>query len=396
MENQAFISDPAGLIMVFVAVPALIFWLEENTGIRKIFRFIPALAFLCILPSLMVTFNIIPEKIPFYKDMKLFIIPPTLVLLTMTVDLKGIIRLGPKTLIMFFSGTLGVFLGAPLSYLIFHDYLPPDAWRGMAALAGSWIGGLGNFVAVGNAVEASDTIMGMMIILDLVLPAIWLTCLFYFAGQYQAIDKKTGANNSMVEELKNKIITYQKETGKIPTTTDYAVVLAVAFFVGYVCLRVGKLMPTVGNVLTAGTWMVIGCTTIGLLLSMTPFRRLDGVGASRIGGLFIYIMIAVLGAGANFKAAGQYPFLLMLGAVWMLMHIICITVAMKLIKAPLFFAAVGSQANIGGTATAPIVASAFHPSLASVGVLMALCGTFTGTYIALLIGLILEWMSKVL
>ncbi|MBF0104469.1 MAG: DUF819 family protein [Deltaproteobacteria bacterium] len=396
METQALVNDPTGFLMVFFGVPALIFWLEEKTPIKKLFKVIPALAFLCIVPSLMVGLHIIPAEHPFYGQMKSALIAPTMVLLTMTADIKGIFKLGPKLIVMFFSGTLGVFCGAILTFVVFHNHLPPDAWRGLTALSASWIGGLGNFMAVGTAVGASDSIMGLMMIVDLVLPSIWLTCLFYCAGQHKAIDKMTGADTSAIEELKHKMIIFQRETQRTPTVSDYAAIIAIAFSVGYVSMRLGGLMPAIGKVITAQTWTIIICTTIGLFLSTTKVRRLDGVGASKIGTLLIYILIAVIGSGANFKGALQYPLLLMMGALWMLVHITFIVIAMRLLKAPVFFAAVGSQANIGGTASTPIVASAFHPSLASVGFLTALCGTLSGNYVALLVGVILEWMDKVL
>jgi len=169
--------------------------------------------------------------------------------------------------------------------------------------------------------------------------------------------------------------------------------LGLAFFAGWVSVELGKIMPTFGGLMSKGVWMVLFTTSAGIILSFTKLRRLDGVGASSIGAFLIYILIGVIGAGANFKEIVHYPFLLALGAVWMSVHVICMIVMMKILKAPLFFMAVGSQANIGGTASAPIVASAFHPSLASVGVLMALCGTFSGTYVALLLSYILRWMS---
>ena len=135
--------------------------------------------------------------------------------------------------------------------------------------------------------------------------------------------------------------------------------------------------------------MVIS-TTGGLLLSFTKFRDLEGAGASKIGSVFLYVLVAVIGLNMNILAIFDSPGLLVVGLIWILIHIIILFVVGKLIKAPFFFIAVGSQANIGGAASAPIVAAAFHPSLAPVGVLLAVLGYAVGTYGAGLCGILMQ------
>jgi uncharacterized membrane protein len=393
MNGEALITDPVGLTMVFLVIPAVIYYLQKNTRASVIFKYLPVLLFLYFIPALLSTFDIIPSRTPVYKSLKAFIVPPTLVLLTMTVDFKSVLKLGPKALIMFFSGTLGVFLGAPLAYFLFHDHLPADIWKGLAALSGSWIGGAGNFIAVADAVGTSESVLGMMVIVDVLIGMIWFGILFFLIGKHKEIDAKSKADTSMIEEVKENVMKFQKEHSRFPKVPDYFYILAVGLFFGWVSVQLSHVMP-VTSILRAGAWKVIFCTTFGLVLSFTPLRKLDGAGASVFGAFLVYILVEVIGAGANMAEIAKYPSLLLVGMVWISVHAICLLIAMKLCKAPMFFFAVGSTANIGGTASAPVVASAFHTALAPVGVLMALCGTVTGTYVSLALAWVLEWMSK--
>ena len=115
-------------------------------------------------------------------------------------------------------------------------------------------------------------------------------------------------------------------------------------------------------------------------MSFTRLRTLEGAGASKIGSLFLYILVMTIGLKMDLMAFFEAPSYFFIGLIWILVHVALLSLVAKLIKAPLFFVAVGSQANVGGAASAPIVASAFHPSLASVGVLLAVLGYALGTY----------------
>ena len=136
--------------------------------------------------------------------------------------------------------------------------------------------------------------------------------------------------------------------------------------------------------------MITIATIVGISLSFTPLKSYDGAGAGKIGSIFIYILVASIGMKMDLGSVMDNPGLIFVGIIWMLIHFIIIFGVAKLIKAPYFFIAVGSQANVGGAASAPVVATAFHPSLASVGVLLAIFGYIIGTYGALLCALLME------
>lgn len=393
MEHQTLIHDSLGLIMVLLGIPAIIFYLEKHQSVGKLFKVVPGLVFAYFIPTALTNLDIIPAHAPLYKQIKLMILPAALFLLTISVDLKSVVRLGPKSILVFLSGTLGVVIGGPLSLWLFQDKLPPEIWKGMSALAGSWIGGGANFLAVGEAVGASSTMIGMMVVVDVAVASLWTGSLMYFAGRYKDIDKKLGADNSAVENIIDKVSHFQKQHSRVGTTADYMVLLAVTFAAVWVATQLSGVLPEIGDIVSKNTWKVVLVTTFALVLSFTPARKLEGVGASKFGTVFLYMLIGVIGASADLREMAKYPWLFAMGAVWILVHIIIINITMKLTKAPLFFMAVGSQANIGAAASAPVVASAFHPALATVGVLLGVLGYVVGTYAALLCASLLQMVS---
>ena len=391
--NNTLIQDPIGLFAILLIIPAILFSLERHPTASKFFKIIPALVFAYFIPTALTMLDIIPSQAPVYTTIKALVLPAALFLLTISVDVKSILKLGPRAIALFFAGTLGVMIGGPISLYLFQDKLPPDIWKGMAAMTGSWIGGGANFLAVGQAVGATETMIGMMVVVDVAVSNIWVAFLFYFAGRYQEIDRKLGADNSIIEELKAKVTKFQMQVSRVGTTKDFMVLFALTFGVTWICTQLGNVLPEIGDIISHSTWMIIFITTAGLLLSFTPLRSLEGVGASKFGTVFLYLLIGVIGASADLREIVQYPYLFAMGIVWISIHIILISIVMKVVRAPIFFMAVGSQANIGGAASAPIVASAFHPSLAAVGVLLAVLGYVVGTYGALLSAGLLKWVA---
>jgi uncharacterized membrane protein len=136
--------------------------------------------------------------------------------------------------------------------------------------------------------------------------------------------------------------------------------------------------------------MIVFASTVGVALSFTKARQLEGAGASKVGSVFLYILIATIGMKMDVRMIVDAPIYFIIGVIWMTIHAGLMLVVAKLIKAPVFYMAVASQANVGGAASAPIVASAFHPSLAPVGVLLAVLGYTVGTYMAWICGQILQ------
>jgi len=391
------IQSSAGLLAVLLAVLAIIFAADRHPKIGKLFKIIPALVFCYFVPTLLSTYGVIPAEADLYKWVKNFVLPASLVLLTLSLDVRGILALGPKAVIMLLAGTAGVVIGGPIALWLWQGVLPEDAWQVMAYLAGSWIGGGANAVALQQNFGASNAAIAPIIVVDVAVANVWMGLLLYLAGRHERVDKWFGGDTTAITALENKMQAFQERVMRIPTMTDIMVILAVAFGVAWVSHVLGQAIaahqPTFMNdFLGSFAWKVILATTVGTILSFTRARNLEGVGASRLGSVMIYLLVATIGAAANFKKLGESTEYLWLGATWILFHIIILLAVGKLIRAPFFFVAVGSQANIGGAASAPVVAGAFNPVLAPVGVLLAIAGYVLGTYAGLVCIWICRWM----
>jgi uncharacterized membrane protein len=342
-----------------------------------------------------------------------YLLPASLVLLCLSIDFKGILNLGPKALIMFFAATLGIVIGGPIALFVILNVAPeglfsatPDEiWRGLATVAGSWIGGGANQTAMKEIFDVGS-IFTTMVVVDVVVANIWMGFLLYGANVSDKLDIWLKADSSAIEDLKQKVADYRASIAEMPTTTTLFVMLGIAF--GAVAIShwgadvISASMKEIKDTLAEYGlnslashffWLVVFATTIGLGLSFTKARKLEGIGASRWGSIFIYILVATIGMHMNIGDVFSNLGLFLVGLLWMSIHVIILLITAKIIKAPFFFVAVGSQANVGGAASAPIVASAFSPSLAPVGVLMAVLGYALGTYGALICAYMMQAVS---
>lgn len=379
------VTEPAAVLVVLLVVLATIFWFGETGPGKRLFGIVPSLVFCYFVPTTLTTLGVLPADSPVYDWIKSYLLPTSLMLLILSLDVPGIVRLGPKALIMMLAGTAGVVIGAPLSLWLFSSMVPPDTWLGMTALSGSWIGGGANMVALAEMVGTPDSMFGMMVIVDVSIANIWMGILLYLAGQQQRIDRWSGADTSAIEDLKRRVVEFTAKTTRVPSLTDLMLIVAVGFGGMWLATLAGRALGEGHPVFDATVWKFILVTALAVAVSFTPARNLEGAGASRIGTLMLYLLIASIGAHADFMQMKEAPILVAVGAVWMLCHATVMILVAWLIRAPVFFLAVGSQANIGGAASAPIVASAFHPSLAPVGVLLAILGYVLGTYCGLLV-----------
>ena len=410
MQTPLFTND-AIVFGILIGILAFVFTTSksENPFWKKFYKYIPTLLLCYFIPSVFNSLGIISgEESNLYFVASRYLLPTSLVLLTISIDLPEIKKLGPKAIIMFLTGTVGIIIGGPLAILIVSVFAPdvvggvgPEAvWRGLTTVAGSWIGGGANQAAMKEIFGVGDTIFSAMIAVDVIIANIWMAFLLYGAGIHERIDAKFHADNSAITELKEKIEAYRAQILRIPDLTDTIMVMAVGFGVTAIAhLGADIIAPWIGEKapglakfsLTSGFfWLIVLATTIALGLSFTKARELEGVGASRYGSLFLYILVATIGMKMNIMAIFENPGLFIVGLIWIAFHAILLIVTAKLIHAPFFFLAVGSQANIGGAASAPIVASAFHPSLAPVGVLLAVLGYAIGTYGAWICAILMQ------
>lgn len=378
----------------------------------KFYTYVPTVLLCYFIPAVFNSLGLISgESSNLYKVASRYLLPASLVLFTISIDLKGILKLGPKALTMFLAGTVGIMLGGPFALVtvgliypeIYAGTGPDEIWRGLSTIAGSWIGGGANQTAMLEVFGASPVLFGQMIAVDVLVANLWMAFLLYWAAKPEKLDKLLKADTTAIYELRDRIAKFREGIMKIPSLKDTMLIFGIGFGVtGVSHLAADYIAPWFGSnypeldqysLNSAFFWIVVIATTAGLLLSFTRARELEGAGASRMGSVLLYVLVATIGMQMDLGAVLDNPILFLIGIIWIIFHVLVMGLVAWIIKAPFFYVAVGSQANVGGAASAPIVASAFDASLAPVGVLLAVLGYAAGTYGAYLSGLMMQWIS---
>lgn len=395
---HALIHNDAVVFGLLAATLALIFYTANSSyaPFRKFYSYVPPLLLCYFIPGLYNTVGLVDGNASqVYYVASRYLLPATLVLLTLSIDLPAVRKLGPKAVIMFFAGTAGIVVGGPVAIglwsLLAPDVVAGDVWRGMSALAGSWIGGGANMASMKEIFAVDSNLFGMMVAVDVIVANLWMAALLWMAARADRLDAARGADVSGLVELRRRVEAFEAEHARITSFNDLVYMMGIAF--GVTALSHALAVPLAGwfehfawaqrfSLTSSFFWLIVLATTIGLGLSFTRLRHFEGAGASKIGSVMLYVLVASIGLHMDLRSIFSNPGLFGVGMTWMAVHAAFILITAKLIKAPTFYLAVGSQANVGGAASAPVVASAFHPSLAPVGVLLAVLGYAVGTYAA--------------
>ena len=385
---------------------------------KKFYGVVPTLLLCYLLPALLVNLKIIAiDESKLYFVSSRYLLPAALILMTLSIDLEKIARLGPKALLMFFTGTFGIIIGGPIALMIVSIILPSavdgvgfDAiWRGLATIAGSWIGGGANQATMLEVFQYTPSKYGSMVLVDILMANIWLAILLFGVGKAERIDRWLKADTSQIQSLIEKVSQFSQKVNRTPQTSDWVILTGIAFLgVGtahfFAPLIVDLMALMINEDSSLGIfeslksnflWMVVIATVFGIALSFSRFKSYEGVGASKIGGVFIYILVATIGMQMDLSKILENPGLLLIGFVWICIHAALLILVAKLTKSPFFFLAVGSQANVGGAASAPVIAAEFHPSLSSVGILLAVFGYVVGTAGAYFCAILMEIASTI-
>lgn len=461
VSDVPLITNDAVVFGILAGLLLLVFKTSELPKFGKFYKVIPALLLCYFLPSIFSTFGIIspmwidldaakeavrgagfdltgietfkqfknfvlhnevPKSLlkPFIGESHLYfmasryLLPASLILLTLSINLGEVFKLGPKAIIMFLTGTVGVIIGGPLAILLFSAVAPDvvggvapnEVWRGMTTIAGSWIGGGANQAAMFEVFSEeknliSGSLYSMMITVDIIVAEVWMFFLLLGVGKAAKIDKWFKADSSAVDNLQKHMHEFSQKVARIPSFTDLMVIIGIGLgFTGLSHFLADMIAPWIktnyeflDDKFSLGSgffWLIVLATTFGIIMSFTKVRNYEGAGASKVGSVFIYILVATIGMKMNVLAIFDNPGIFLVGLAWMVVHVALLVIVAKLIKAPFFFLAVGSKANIGGAASAPVVAAAFHPALAPVGVLLAVLGYALGTYGALICGYLMQ------
>jgi uncharacterized membrane protein len=413
MKPEPVFTNDAVVAAILFTLLLLIFRLAEaqNRFLQGFFKIFPPILMCYFLPGVFNTLGWISgTDSGVYPFVSKYLLPACLLFFTLSLDIDMLKKLGLKALLVFLAGTVGVIIGGPLAVKIVSSFKPEvfymgtedEVWRGLGTIAGSWIGGGANQTALKEILQPSAYVFSQCVAVDVLVAEAWLAILLIGVANNTKINRWLGADRGVVEEMKNRVAELKGQKEKIPTFDDYLVLVSVAFIsTGLAYFLADLISPFIKEnypdlakfSLTSNFfWVIFFITVFGVAISRTKLRDLEYVGASKIGSLFLYILVASIGMQMDLSAVADNTWLFLVGLIWISIHVFCVVLVSKLLKAPFFMLAVGSQANVGGAASASVVAGAFHPSLVPIGVIFAVLGYAIGTYGGYLTALLIHWV----
>jgi len=389
------IQSPAVLAAVLLGVVIGLLYLEKVPALRELFHYLPSAFWCYFIPMLLSTFGLLPDHSPVYDFLTTYILASCLLLLLLDINLPGILKLGPTALTAMVVGALGIAIGAVGAYAIFARWLPEETWKGVGALSASWIGGSANMLAVKEGLHAPDAVFAPMVIVDTVITYSWMGLLVALSPWQPKWDAWVKADRRTLDDVVQRLYemgaTNKGSDGEKPSPFHAVWLIGLGILAGVACLRLGALLPKTSSLSTAG-WAFLLITVLGILLSLTPAAKLERYGASRWGYLCLYLLLAAMGSKARLQYIFQAPLLIVMAYVWVSIHAVILAAYGYVGRVPMFFLVTSSQANIGGTASTPIVAGVYQPRLASLGLLLAIAGNIIGTYAGILIAQACHWV----
>jgi uncharacterized membrane protein len=389
------IQHPLALVLILLAMESLILYLANHRKYSKLFSFLPSIFWIYFLPMVASSLGLIDPKAPIYSDITKYVLPIALFLLLITVDIKAILRLGPMAVAMFLIGSLGIALGMIVVFLLFKGIVGAHYWSGFGALTGSWTGGSANMIAVKEGLGTPDHVFLPMVIVDTVVPYVWMGIMIAGVSLAPHFDRWNHADRRFIDDLQARIQKSGSSVDSHPVSLLSLIgILGVGMVGGLLSIYLSRFFPAIPGVITAYTWTIIIVSCLGITMSFTPLRKLEAYGHNKIGYFILYFVLTAIGAKATISHFETAAVLIAAGFLVVLIHASILLLAARLLKVPLFLAAVSSQANVGGVASAPVVAEVYQKGFGSVGLLLAILGNLIGTYIGLLTGQICHFLAQ--
>ncbi len=374
------------LVVILLAIEVVVLFLASHQRFKKYFEFLPGVFWIYFFPMLMSTFGLVDAKSSIYQSISNIFLPASLLLLLIPVDIKAILKLGPTALLMFFAGSLGIVLGAPVVFWLLKRWIGVDFWSGFACLSGSWTGGSANMIAVKEALQTPDAVFLPMVVVDTVVPYVWMGSLIALKGMQAVYDRWNKTDRKILDDLAGQISKIDLKKSDRRQLVPVVLVLALGLLGSVLSSKLAKFLPVIKDVVSPYAWTIIVVSVLGIVLSLTRMRKIESFGASRVGYFLLYFVLTSIGAKASLTNIQSTFILIFAGVLLVLIHACVLIATAKLIKAPLFLVATASQANIGGVASAPVVAEIYQPGFAAVGLLLAILGNIVGTWIGIAVG----------
>jgi uncharacterized membrane protein len=386
-------DSPVTVFLAIATLVGLLYSLKRVGFVARIYGIVPVVVWIYLTPMILSTFGLLPSESAAYEVMGTLLMPFGLFLLSVTIDVPALLRMGKPAGVMVLTGTVGVFLGALISFSLWHTFMHEQAWHGFAVMSGAWIGGSANAIAMQQSLNANPDVLAPILVVDTVVGYGWFTVLVALSAYQDKFSRWLGAGDYRFES--SQVGEEHAEERRPLEISSLAVIVGLGFAATMFAGGLANVLPELGDppIVTKTMWAMLIVVTLGLVLSFTPLRRVQRDGANDVAYLAIFLLLATLGARGDLSAFFQAPVYLAAGLTWIVVHIGLLLLVARVMRYPFFFVATGSMANLGGVVTTPIIAGIYRQQLAALGVLMALGAQILGVYIPVVVARILSWIA---
>jgi uncharacterized membrane protein len=389
MPEEALFTDLFGVMAVILMVPVFFLWLERTTK-WKIFEFLPAIIWIFLTPIFLSNFGIIPRSSPIYDTFRAFAVPLFIVLMLLDINIKQAMKIAWRGAVVLVMGAVGIVVGAVISYWIFRNGLPENAWSGFGALAGSWIGGTGNLAAVAESLQTPEELVGIVVLVDNFVYLVYFPLILTCKRWAPWFNRWTGVSQAEIQQIADSTAAVERKTHEVHFS-DILTLVGWGFVVILVANMIAPFLPELQPVLTEKTWALLLVTTLGILLSATPLRNVPGT--EPLAMAFVYMYMTMIGASADLAALSGAQYFLAAGFLTISIHLVIIVIGAKLLRLDVSMAAVSSVAAVGGAASAPVAAGFHREELVPVSIMLALIGYALGNYLGVATAYLAYWIG---
>lgn len=376
-ETGAMFQTPVEVLAVILMIPVLFTWLEKKTR-WKIFDFLPAIIWIFLAPVVLSNLGVIPRSSPVYDHFKSWAVPMFIVLMLLDINIRESLKVAWRGIGVLVMGSLGIVAGAVAGYVIFRSGVPEDTWRGFGALAGSWIGGTGNLAAVAEALDTPGEMVGMVVLVDNIVYLVYFPIILTSKRWSSWFNRFTRVSQAQLDHFAEVTAQVERKSHEVHFK-DLLTLLGWGFVSILVAGFLADLLPEIDPVLTTKTWSMLLVTTIGVLLSATPLKKVPGT--EPLAMTLVYVYMTMLGAGADLRSLGGAQFFILAGFICIAVHFVFVVIAARLFRVDVSMAAVASVAGVGGAASAPVAAGFHREELVPISIMLALVGYALGNYL---------------
>ena len=311
-------------------------------------------------------------------------------------DFRKLAKLGGRMVAIFLACSFTLFVGFVIGYPIFKSFLGENVWGAVAALYASWVGGSANMAAMQAALPVDAGAYSCALALDTVCYSLWIALLLLMVRYSSKWDNATKADTSKLQEIADIAAKEVQKEKKTASAADWVFLIGLSLMVSALSQMVGAYLnnafSSVGLAMfDKGTMTTVFVTVLGLVCALTPLGKLPAV--EELSTVYLYAVVSLLASTASVVDLLTAPMWIVYGLFILVIHVVLMFILSKIFHWDLCMVSTASLANIGGSASAPIVASAYNPSYAGIGVLMGVLGAAVGNFCGIGIGQILKMMS---